>query len=323
LNTWQEILNEVQMRNAKTTTEMEFPSIMGERTMQVNAIPEYNAQNVMESILMVSHDITERKTIELEISQKNRKITESINYAKRIQEAILPDINYIRQYLPNSFMIYKPRDVVSGDFPWFFENGDNIYIAAVDCTGHGVPGALISFIGFFLLNNIVNMKEEASPSEILDILDVEVTRTLKQDDSDSSTRDGMDIALCKLNPKKRQIEYAAAHRPLYYLNQGDLYEIKGNKFPIGGAQYQNHMKFTNTIINYQEGDSIYMFSDGLPDQFGGPKNKKFSPRKIRDVIIKSAPLGLSNVQQKLDEEFEQWKGSIKQTDDVLFIGIKM
>ncbi|TAG05705.1 MAG: PAS domain S-box protein [Cytophagia bacterium] len=323
LNSWQEILNEVQMRNRKTTTEMNFPSEMGERVMQVNAIPEFNAQNVMESVLVVSHDITERKIIENELSVKNKKITDSINYAKRIQEAILPDTNYVRQYIPDSFMIYKPRDVVSGDFPWFYQDENNVYIAAVDCTGHGVPGALMSLIGFFLLNNIVNMQEDASPSEILDKLDSEVTRTLKQDDNDKSTRDGMDIAFCKINYKKKQIEYAAAHRPLYYLNEGHLYEIKGNKFPVGGAQYSNHMKFTNTIINYREGDSVYIFSDGFPDQFGGAKNKKFSPRKIRDIITEFAPMGMPVVQDKLDTEFEDWKGNNKQTDDVLLIGIKM
>ncbi|TAE73743.1 MAG: PAS domain S-box protein [Bacteroidetes bacterium] len=323
LNAWQDILSEVRMRNTKTTSEMNFPSEMGDRVMQVNAIPEYNDQQVMESVLVVSHDITERKTIENELSVKNKKITDSINYAKRIQEAILPDTAYVRQYIPDSFMIYKPRDVVSGDFPWFYQDGENVYIAAVDCTGHGVPGALMSLIGFFLLNNIVNMQEGASPGEILDKLDSEVTRTLKQDGDDSSSRDGMDIAFCKINYKKRQIEYASAHRPLYYFNDGHLYEIKGNKFPVGGAQYNNHMRFTNTIINYQEGDSVYVFSDGFPDQFGGNKNKKFSPRKIRDIITEFAPKGMPAVQDKLDTEFEDWKGANKQTDDVLLIGIKL
>ncbi|MEO1655859.1 MAG: SpoIIE family protein phosphatase, partial [Bacteroidota bacterium] len=271
----------------------------------------------------VSHDITERKIIELEISQKNRKITESINYAKRIQEAILPDTNYIRQFLRESFILYKPRDVVSGDFPWFAQKGDEIFIAAVDCTGHGVPGALISLIGFFLLNNIVNVKEANTPGEILDILDEEVTRTLKQDESDSSTKDGMDIALCKINPKKRQLEYAGAHRPLYYMSGGDLHEIKGNKFPIGGAQYKNRGKFTNTVINYKSDDSVYLFSDGFPDQFGGPKNKKFSPRQIREIIKANADLSLAEINRILDRQFEEWRGNNKQTDDVLMIGIKL
>lgn len=323
LESWNDILKEVITKNQKIALDMDFPSIMGERVMQVNAIPEYNDQSNLESVLVVSHDITERKIIELEISQKNRKITESINYAKRIQEAILPDTNYIRQFLKDSFILYKPRDVVSGDFPWFLQKNDNIYIAAVDCTGHGVPGALISLIGFFLLNNIVNVKEADTPGEILDILDEEVTKTLKQDESDSSTKDGMDISLCKINTKKGQLEYAGAHRPLYYLTDGELHEIKGNKFPIGGAQYKNRGKFTNTVINYKDNDSVYLFSDGFPDQFGGPKNKKFSPRRIREIIKNNSNLELAEINRILDNQFEDWRGNNKQTDDVLMIGIKL
>ncbi len=323
LDSWNDIIKDVITKNQKINLDMDFPSIMGERVMQVNAIPEYNDQNTLESVLIVSHDITERKIIELEISQKNRKITESINYAKRIQEAILPDTNYIRQFLKDSFILYKPRDVVSGDFPWFLQKGDDIFIAAVDCTGHGVPGALISLIGYFLLNNIVNVLEASNPGDILDLLDEEVTKTLKQDESDASTKDGMDISLCKINTKKRQIEYAGAHRPLYYLTDEELHEIKGNKFPIGGAQYKNRGRFTNTVINYRDGDSIYLFSDGFPDQFGGPKNKKFSPRRIREIIRGNSSLDLSEINFILDEEFETWRGNNKQTDDVLMIGIKL
>jgi PAS domain S-box-containing protein len=322
LSSWANIVKDVTNKNQKVNLDMDFPSIMGDRVMHVDAIPEFSEQKTIESVLVVSHDITERKLIELEISQKNRKITESINYAKRIQEAILPDTEYVRQFLPASFILYKPRDVVSGDFPWFLQKGDDIYIAAVDCTGHGVPGALISLIGFFLLNNIINVHRTGSPSMILDLLDEEVTRTLKQDESDASTRDGMDISLCKINRKKCQIEYSGAHRPLYYLTNTKLHEVKGNKFPIGGAQYKNRSKFTNTIINYKEGDAIYLFSDGFPDQFGGPKNKKFSPRKIRDLIRNNALLDVNDISRTMDAEFEKWRGNNKQTDDVLMIGIR-
>lgn len=322
IESWRGILDEVRNRNKKISLDVEFPSIMGKRNMLINAIPEYNDQHNIESVLLVSHDITERKIIELDIQNKNKKITESINYAKRIQEAILPDTNYIRQYLKDSFIMYRPRDVVSGDFPWFLEKNGDIYLAAVDCTGHGVPGALISLIGYFLLNNIVKVEGVSSPSEILDLLDQEVTRTLKQNESNASTQDGMDIALCKINKETNQLEYAGAHRPLYFTSNNELYEIKGNKFPIGGAQYKNRVKFTNTTINYKEGDYFFLFSDGFPDQFGGPKNKKFSPRRIREIIKNNANLGLSQVQHVMDEEFDKWKANNKQTDDVLMIGIK-
>ncbi len=323
VNSWNDIIKDVITKNQKINIDMDFPSIMGERIMQVNAIPEYTDQQSLESVLVVSHDITERKIIEMEISQKNRKITESINYAKRIQEAILPDTNYIRQFLKDSFILYKPRDVVSGDFPWFFQKDDDIYIAAVDCTGHGVPGALISLIGFFLLNNIVNNEEANNPGIMLDLLDAEVTKTLKQDETDASTKDGMDISLCKINQRKQQIEYAGAHRPLYYLSEQELHEIKGNKYPIGGAQHKNRGRFTNTVINYRDSDCIYLFSDGFPDQFGGPKNKKFSPRRIRDILKNNHDIPLSDLNQVLLTEFESWRGNNKQTDDVLMIGIKL
>ena len=167
---------------------------------------------------MVSHDITERKQIELEIQSRGRKISESINYAKRIQGAILPNNAVIRQFLPDSFMLYKARDVVSGDFPWFTNVGDIMYFAAVDCTGHGVPGALISLIGYFLLNDIVKGRKISDTGEILDQLDKGVTKTLRQDADDSKTKDGMDIALCKIDLKNKKVSYAGAHRSLYFMN---------------------------------------------------------------------------------------------------------
>ncbi|HEX8532506.1 MAG TPA: SpoIIE family protein phosphatase, partial [Cytophagales bacterium] len=322
VDNWKNILQTVLTSQEKVSAEMDFPSSVGNRVMQVNAIPEYNDQSVVESVLFVSHDITERKMAELEIQSKNRKITESINYAKRIQGAILPNNDIIKEVFPDAFILYKPRDVVSGDFPWFMQKGDDLYIAAVDCTGHGVPGALISLIGYFLLNNIVGSPEDLAPGEILDRLDYGVTHTLRQDNSDSSTRDGMDIALCKINLKKNTLHYAGAHRPLYYTQNGELLEIKGDKFPIGGGQYKGRTNFTTTEISVQPGDGAYFCSDGFPDQFGGPDNRKFSPKRIRDIITGNPGMNMAQIHQVFDQEFEAWKGDTKQTDDVLMIGIK-
>ncbi len=322
VESWNRILRDVMDNDHQVSTEMNFPSVMGDCVMQVNAIPEYNENRNIESVLVVSHDITDRKLIELEIQAKNKKITESINYAKRIQGAILPDTSVIRQVFNHSFILYKPRDVVSGDFPWFMQKGDDLYIAAVDCTGHGVPGALISLIGYFLLNNIVNNRDVSNPGSILDQLDEGVTKTLKQDSSDSSSRDGMDIALCKINLKKGILEYAGAHRPLYYVSNGELIEIKGDKFPIGGAQYKTRTTFTTTQIDIKPGDAAFFCSDGFPDQFGGPENRKFSPKRIRDIITEHIGADIQETNHALDSEFEAWKGANKQTDDVLMIGIK-
>ena len=319
-----DILHKVEQENHKVSTELNFPSEqLGDRIMQVNAIPEYNDIQELESVLVVSHDITERKLIELEIQAKNKKINDSINYAQRIQSAILPDNDLIRKLLPDSFILYKPRDVVSGDFPWFMQVGDNIYLAAVDATGHGVPGALISLIGYFLLNDIVRSRKIEDPGLILDALDAGVTQTLRQDEEGSKTKDGMDIALCKINLKNKTVEYAGAHRPLYYMSDGELQEIKGDRFPIGGGTFKNQTDFTNTIIEFKPGDAVYYCSDGFPDQFGGPDNRKFGPRRLRDLITAQADNSMPVQKLVFEEAWEEWRGETKQTDDMLLIGIRL
>ncbi|NBW37157.1 MAG: pas/pac sensor protein, partial [Cytophagia bacterium] len=215
----------------------------------------------------------------------------------------------------------KPRDVVSGDFPWYMQVKDDIYIAAVDCTGHGVPGALLSLIGYFLLNDIVRSRKITEPGIILDLLDEGVTKTLRQDE-DSTTKDGMDIALCKINMNSREVEYAGAHRPLYVMKGGVMEEVKGNKFPIGGGIYKNQTNFTNTKLTLAKGDTIYFSSDGFPDQFGGPEGRKFGPKRVREVIERVHKLPMAEAHTIFDEEWESWRGEHKQTDDVLLIGIK-
>lgn len=319
---WMKVLSEVKESNAKVSDEMDFPSVIGDRIMQINAIPEYDEDEHLESVLVVSHDITKQKMIQLEIQSKNKKITESINYARRIQGAILPDNSVINKQLPESFIFYKAKDVVSGDFPWYMQVGDDIYIAAVDCTGHGVPGALISLIGYFLLNDIVRSQKISEPGIILDMLDEGVTQTLRQDTDESQTKDGMDIALCKINLKKQELEFAGAHRPLYYLKNNDLEEFKGNKFPIGGGIYRNQTKFTNHKIKFSKGESVFFCSDGFPDQFGGPDNRKFGPKRLRELIVAQKNLSMDKMHKVFDQEWEGWKGDQKQTDDVLLIGIR-
>jgi PAS domain S-box-containing protein len=321
LEGWLRVVEEVNATQEKVSSEMDFTSEMGKRIMQVNAIPEFDESNKLESVLVVSHDITERKLIELEIQNKNKKITESINYAKRIQNAILPNNRIINKALPDSFILYKPRDVVSGDFPWFVQIKDDIFIAAVDCTGHGVPGALLSLIGYFLLNDIVRSRKITEPGKILDLLDEGVTTTLRQDE-DSTTKDGMDIALCKINMEACEVEYAGAHRPLYIMKGGVMEEVKGNKFPIGGGVFKNQTNFTNTKVKLAKGDSIYFSSDGFPDQFGGPEARKFGPKKTREIIERVHHLPMKDSVNTFDHEWESWRGETKQTDDVLLIGIK-
>ncbi len=320
-------IKQIRSKPEKMNHEIKVPLVLGEkiinRILSFDAIPEYN-ENELETILFVGHDITEAKRIELEIQEKNKKIEDSINYAQRIQSSILPDNRVIREYFPKSFIFYKPRDVVSGDFPWFFHHGDDIYIAAVDCTGHGVPGAMLSFIGYFLLNNIVDNDKALNAGEICDLLHYGVRATLKQDREDASGRDGMDIALCKINMKKKELHYAGAHRPLYLLRKGELIEYKGDRKAIGGIPLgkKEELPFTNYTINIISGDRIFFFSDGLPDQLGGPENKKYSPARIRQIILENSDNTMSHYYETFVQDFEEWMGNRKQIDDVLLIGIE-
>lgn len=319
----EESIKTIKKDKIKLEQDLSFDSLMGEVIMHISAIPEFN-ENELETVLFVGHDITEAKRIEKEIQDTNRKITESINYAQRIQTSILPSIKLIGQYLPKSFVYYQPRDVVSGDFPWFFVKGDYAYISAVDCTGHGVPGALLSFIGYFLLNNIVDHDISYTAAEILDSLHFNVRKTLKQDRPDADARDGMDLAFCKIDLKNRVLDFAGAHRPLYFIRDGELIQYKGDRKAIGGIPHPRIKEddFTNHHIELQEGDKIFFFSDGLPDQNGGEKNKKFGPARIRELILCNLELEMPEYHLLFKKEFEEHKGSKKQIDDVLMIGIE-
>lgn len=317
-------IKQIRRTNQKLTLELTMPTAkLGERIMNYNVIPEFN-ENELETILFVGHDITEAKQIELEIKDKNKKISESINYAQRIQSSILPNTSIIQEYLPKSFIFYLPRDVVSGDFPWFFKKDDILYISAVDCTGHGVPGALLSFIGYFQLNNIVDHDIKYTAGQILDKLHFGVRSTLKQDRIDADARDGMDIAFCRINLKKKELQYAGAHRPLYLLRDGELIEYKGNRKAIGGIPHRNKAEkdFINHTIEIIKGDKIFIFSDGMPDQTGGPEGRKYSPQRIRNHIVENQDLSMQQYLNLFSTDFKNWKGKTKQIDDVLLIGIE-
>ena len=319
---WQSILNTINESNELVSLEMDFPTSSGDKIMQVNAIPEMDADEKLETVLVVMHDITERKQQEIIIQQTNKKITDSINYAKRIQNSIIPDNFIIRNFFPNSFIFYKPKDVVSGDFPWFFQRGDDLYFAAVDCTGHGVPGAMMSLIGYFLLNEITGQPEAYDPATILNKLHEGVRKTLRQDQEGAQARDGMDVGLAKINLKKMTVEYAGAHRPLYFVRDGELVQYKGTRKAIGGTHSKRDKDFENHLIEVQPDDSIYYFSDGLPDQFGGPRNLKYGPKRIRETVAENHNLDMQQMLELFSQDFEDWKGEKKQMDDVLLIGIK-
>lgn len=305
--------------------EVPMNSRDGERIMEIKAIPELNEEGDLETILFVAHDMTEFKKIEQDIKEKNKKISDSINYAQRIQTSILPQTKHIQDHFPRSFIFYRPKDVVSGDFPWFFQKKGIYYIAAVDCTGHGVPGALISFIGYFLLNNIVSANPDYSAAQILDELHKQVRTTLKQDQEGALGRDGMDLAFCKIDKEKKTLEFAGAHRPLFLMRNGELNEYRGDRKAIGGIPLANKPEkdFENHLLEYQEGDRIFIFSDGLPDQIGGPDRKKFQVKKIREILTESPDVSMAQLSRSFSKHFYDWMGDEKQVDDVLLIGIEL
>jgi len=262
--------------------------------------------------------------ISRDINNANSKVKQSIDYANKIQQSILPATKHLQKKFPQSFIYYKPKDVVSGDFPWYYDRGDDIYIAAVDCTGHGVPGAMLSFIGYFLLEEIAGHTEVLQPSIILDRLNIGVKKTLRQDKIGIEARDGMDIALCKINLKKMEVDFAGAYRPLYVVSEGKLIEYKGNRKPIGGIYHNNSGNFTNHSMKIRKGDSIFIFTDGMPDQFGGemPEEDQYSIERIQRIIQNNQHLPMPVMAVKFDGDFEKWKGNTMQYDDVLMIGIR-
>ena len=331
IDKWHELLATVSNSKVALSTEMEFLNSNGNKHfMKVNVLPEFDANATLESILMILHDITEAKIAEREIQVANEKIQDSINYAKRIQNSILPKEIVLQDLFKESFMLFRPKDVVSGDFPFIVQKGDNIYFAAVDCTGHGVPGALLSLIGSLILNEILTY-ETLTPALVLDTLHAAVVKTLRQGQIGSENeRDGMDVCMCRLNVKTGEFMFSGAHRPLYIVRHNqkaneDLEEVKGDKYPIGGVQYRGRENFTNFETVLQKGDKVFLCSDGYPDQFGGTdpvEPKKIGPKKIRELLVENRDLSMVETHLKLVDYFDEWKGVNKQIDDVLFIGIK-
>lgn len=259
-----------------------------------------------------------------ELAEKNKDITSSIEYAKRIQEAILPSKDLIFSKLKNAFILYKPKDIVSGDFYWFGEKDNFKIIAAVDCTGHGVPGAFMSMIGHNLLNQIVSEKGISKPGLILEELHKGVQSALKQGHNDVNTNDGMDVSILALNTETKECLWAGAFRSLVIIdNNGELEKLEGNKYPVGGAQLDSERLFTTHERQLQKNDCLYMFTDGYADQFGGSKGKKFMVRQFHDNLKAVHLYSIAEQQKELETQFNDWKGNFEQVDDVLVIGIKV
>ncbi|MCD4793829.1 MAG: transporter substrate-binding domain-containing protein [Bacteroidales bacterium] len=259
-----------------------------------------------------------------EITHQKKEIEDSILYAKRIQNAILPPTKLISRLMPDNFILFKPRDIVSGDFYWAAEKNNITYYAAADSTGHGVPGAFMSMLGISFLNGIIRTsKKELKASEVLDQLKSKVIEALHQTGEAHEAKDGMDIALCKVNSKKNIVEFAGAFNPLYIVRDNEIIIYEADRMPIGIYDFDiGNDKFTNNVIQLEKGDALYTFSDGYADQFGGPKDKKFMIGRFKKLLLNIQDLPMDQQRKRLKDSLENWMENYEQIDDILVIGAK-
>jgi serine phosphatase RsbU (regulator of sigma subunit) len=258
-----------------------------------------------------------------ELQQKNKNITDSINYAKRIQYALLLPDEKVKQLLPESFILYRPKDIVSGDFYWIDFAVERTLIVAADCTGHGVPGALLSVVGHNMLNQLVNEYALTDPATILNQLNKGFIKLINQSKSNEiAMRDGMEVGVCSLDSRKGVLFYSGANVPLWYMRGNELHEIKGDKQPIGatGEMINPYHKHT---IKTEPGDIFYLMSDGYGDQFGGDDGKKFKRQRIRNLIRSIYQFPMEKQKQLFEQTIEDWRGAYEQVDDIMVIAFKI
>ncbi|MBU0488962.1 MAG: tetratricopeptide repeat protein [Bacteroidetes bacterium] len=258
-----------------------------------------------------------------EIEMKNLHILDSIRYAMRIQQAILPTRHFINQEFPDSFILYQPKDIVSGDFYWAETIGTKVFFSAVDCTGHGVPGAFMSIVGMHTLNQAINEEKLSDPAAVLNFLSKKINESLRKSGDESEVKDGMDLALCALDREKMQLEFAGVHNPMYIVRGEEVLQFKPEKHPIGEPFDDEFQGYSNTLIDLQKGDTIYLFSDGYPDQFGGPKRKKLLSKRFREILLVIRDMGMNEQQAHLEKTFEEWRGDTEQYDDVTIFAVRM
>ena len=285
---------------------------------------------ILLNVFLVSKFVKARSEAEVQIKNqkiklesKNKDITDSINYARKIQRAVLPHEENIYRNIPHSFIVYKPRDIVSGDFFWFHEiDRNNYYMVCADCTGHGVPGAFMTVIGTTLLNQIIIENKFVSPSDILQELDKKINITLKQEqDGSISVQDGMDLSIIKTDKANKEFIFTSAKRSAVFIRDKQMQEFKGSKASLGGMRMGEKV-FEEIKMNFQKDDIIYMFTDGYPDQFGGEKGKKYSSKRLKQTLFSVHELSMAEQKQKIENDINNWKGTLEQVDDISIMGIR-
>jgi len=280
---------------------------------QKNEIEEKNT-----ALEQRKEEITQQKE---EIEYKSKKLTDSIDYASRIQQALLPRMERIRKSLPESFIYLRPKDIVSGDFYWFETVADKIILAAVDCTGHGVPGAFMSMLGDAYLDQIVKTNRITQPAKILDLLHDNILKTLKQEEGEN--RDGMEMTICVIDKQAKTLEFAGAASPFVYIQNNELFQIKGNNMWIGGSRWEEHQKFESSVVKFDKSITFYMFSDGYIDQFGGDRGRKFMKKRFFDLLFSIHTEEMDIQRAILHNTFSDWITGHEQIDDVLVMGVRI
>lgn len=296
-------------QNLEKTVELRTQEIQS----QNNKLLEQN-----EEITAQRDNIEKQHTI---VKKQKQVITDSINYAQRIQHAVLPSDNKFAGHLKDFFILYKPRDIVSGDFYWFTSRENKVIIVVADCTGHGVPGAFMSMLGMAFLAEVSRMSEVTSPADMLEFMREKVKQSLHQYDERSLQKEGMDMSLCVYNKDTQTIEYAGAYSPLYIIRNNDVIVYKGDRQPV--AVYLKERAFTNNTIKVEQGDRFYMFSDGYADQVAEGSLKKFMPKNFRNLLLENHQLPMEEQKEKLEKTLSEWKGQGAQIDDILVMGFEL
>ena len=323
--TWKMSLS---IHKQKETIEEQLQTIRIEKEKIENDKVKMKEKNkkLWETSLSIHKEKEKVETVKRLIEEKNKDILDSITYAKRIQESILPKQEAITTKVPNHFILYKPRDIVSGDFYWFDDSNDQVLFAACDCTGHGVPGAFMSVVGNNALNHSVKELAITSPARILEAADDKIMEMLGQKEQTKGAMDGMDVALCNFNFADKELTYAGANRPCYVVRKGikEIEEIEvysGVRYGVGGEQ-DKRRSYDEHRVKMESGDMVYFFSDGYPDQFGGVKQKKYKTKNLKRFLISIHHEEMQKQRKELDKDITTWMGKINQIDDILLIGVR-
>ena len=280
-------------------------------------------KNLIEELKETNEQL-EQKVIDRtqKIEAQKNEITDSIRYAKRIQNALYPPCELISDSLNDFFILNKPRDIVSGDFYWMAEKEDKVVVAVSDCTGHGVPGAFMSMLGIAYLNEIVNKTVTLRANEILNQLRGNVIRSLHQTGKNDEAREGMEMALCIIDFGQAKVQYSGAFNPLYLIRNKELIVFKGDTMPIG-IYSDEEESFTNQKIELQKGDALYMFSDGYVDQIGGPRRRTFRSKYFKELLLSNSEKKMVDQYKILEQTIEDWRGDLEQIDDILVMGLRV